>query len=72
MVLRVAIMDGDTVANLAIWDGEAPWTVDGARIVPDDTPVELGWRWSDEGWVEPEVTQDHEQLANVQAAWPNT
>jgi hypothetical protein len=58
MVLRVAIMDGETVANVALWDGEATWHVPGARIIAEGLSVGPGWRWTDDGWAEPEAVEE--------------
>lgn len=47
---RYALMDGDTVANVILWDGETPYPPE-AVAVPDD--VGIGWTRDGDTWTAP-------------------
>lgn len=51
---RWGVMDGDTIANVVVWSGQA-WPHDPASLVEidDDSPIGIGWRLVDGVWIAP-------------------
>jgi hypothetical protein len=51
---RYAVMNSDTVENVALWDGETPWEP-GCEIVelPEGSPVGPGWTRNGGEWISP-------------------
>lgn len=49
---RYALMDGDTVANVILWDGETPYSSD-AVLISDD--IGIGWKREGDTWTAPEA-----------------
>ncbi len=49
-----AVMSGDTVANVVLWDGAA-WPHDAGSVIElgDDMPIGIGWRLVDGQWIAP-------------------
>jgi len=58
-VKRYALMEGDTVTNVSLWDGVNNWSP-GCELVelPDDSPVGTGWTRADGEWVAPEAAEE--------------
>jgi len=52
--MRYAMMNGDTVINVALWDGKTPWEP-GCEVVelPQAFPVGPGWTRSGSEWIAP-------------------
>lgn len=53
-VKRVALIDNDTVTNVALWDGSAEWQPEGETLeLADDSPIGPGWTRSGAEWIAP-------------------
>jgi hypothetical protein len=55
---RHAVMEGDLVVNVILWDGEQPFEgTDDTRQIPDDSPVGIGWALDGDEWIAPVVEE---------------
>lgn len=51
---RYAIVENETVTNVALWDGEMEWKPNGQVIqLPEDSSVGPGWGYVNGEWIEP-------------------
>jgi hypothetical protein len=66
---KYAMMNGDEVINVALWDGETPWEP-GCEIVelPDDSPVGPGWVRNGGEWVAPPLSPEQQALLDAMQA----
>jgi hypothetical protein len=56
-----AVIDGDTVVNTVVWDGQSDWTPpDGTTLVSlaDFPHVGIGWDYVDGGFVDNRPVED--------------
>jgi hypothetical protein len=55
---RYALVNGDEVVNVALWDGETDYNPEGELVaLADDEPVGLGWTRKRGKWVAPPAGQ---------------
>jgi hypothetical protein len=55
---RYAILDGDLVVNVALWDGVTPWEPDGEIVaLEDDSPVGPGYVRDGDEWIAPPLPE---------------
>lgn len=65
---RYAVMKGDEVVNVALWDGETEWKPDGEIVqLPDDSPVSAGWTRSGNDWVAPPLSELDQAILAAQS-----
>lgn len=54
--MRYALLTAGTVDNVALWDGETPWSESSRAVpIPDGVAVAIGWTFDGLAWAPPVI-----------------